>query len=227
MDQRSPEWWEARAGKVTASKIGDLMARTKTGWSTSRKHYMDAIVVERLTGRPAPQRAVASLERRQEMEPEARVAYEFYSDNLVEEVGFIEHPTIPNAGASPDGLVGADGGLEIKCPDGAQHVEMVTTGVIDKGYIYQMQFGMACTEREWWDFVSYDPTMPEEMKVYVQRVRRDDAQIAEIEKAVIEFLSEAEKRVEHIKAVTSGRSPLEVALRDSLAITGRKPHVVQ
>lgn len=218
MEQRSPEWWAARVGRVTASRIADVMARTKTGWGAPRKHYMEKLVAERLTGQPMPQRAVASLDRRLEMEPDARVAYEFYSDNEVIEVGFIEHPTIPNAGASPDGLIGEDGGLEIKCCDTATHVEILSTGVIDKGYIYQCDFGMACTERDWWDFVSFDPTMPEELKLFVKRIPRDDARIAEIEAAIIEFSAEVDAKVQQVLELANGKTPLEAVLEKSLAV---------
>lgn len=220
MEQGTQEWRDARCGKVTASHIADVMARTQKGWGAARKHYMDKLVAERITGRPMPQKSVASLDRRLEMEPDARVAYEFYSDNTVDEVGFIEHPTIPNAGASPDGLIGDDGGLEIKCCDSAQHLEMLTTGVIDSGYLLQCHFGMACTGREWWDFASYDPLMPEELKLYVQRIPRDEAKIGEIEAAVIQFLSEVDLRVEQVMARTAGKSPLEVTLEKSLSIAG-------
>lgn len=217
MEQRTPEWWAARCGKVTASRIGDLMARTQKGWGAPRKHYHDALVAERLTGKPV-EKKVASLDRRGELEPDARAAYEFYSDNLVEEVGFIEHPYIPNAGCSPDGLIGSDGGLEIKCCDTAQHIEMLTTGVIDRGYVLQMQFGMACTDREWWDFASFDPLMPEELKLYVQRVPRDNELIASIETSVTEFLAEVEAKVEALSKLVPGRSPLLMSLEESLEL---------
>lgn len=218
MEQGSPEWFAAKCGKVSASHIGELMARTQKGWGAPRRHYLDRLVAERITGRPTAQKSVASLDRRLEMEPEARVAYEFYSDNEVIEVGFIEHPTIPNAGASPDGLIGDDGGLELKCCDTPAHIEMITTGVIDKGYIYQCDFGMACTGRPWWDFGSYDPTMPEELKLWVKRIPRDEARIAEIEAAVIQFLSEVDAKVEQVMATMSGNSPLAMSLEKSLKL---------
>jgi hypothetical protein len=218
MDQRSPEWYAARCGKVTASRIGDVLARTQKGWGAPRKHYLNALVGERLTGRPSPQRIVASMERRLELEPEARTAYEFYSDNEVTEVGFIEHPTIPNAGCSPDGLIGDDGGLEIKNCDPATHNDILLTGQIDKGYIYQCDFGMACTGRKWWDFVSYEPFMPEELKLFVKRIYRDDGRIAEIDLAVIEFLAEVDHKVEQLLALTRDKSPLEVSLEKSLSL---------
>jgi len=224
--QGSPEWFAIRVGRVTASRIGDVMARTKTGYGASRQHYLDKLVAERITGKPMAQRSVASLDRRLEMEPEARIAYEFYSDNTVQEVGFIEHPTIPNAGASPDGEIGEDGGLELKCCDSQTHIEMLLTGVIDKGYLYQCDFGMACTGRRWWDFASYDPSMPEELKLLVKRIDRDEERIAEIEAAVIQFLSEVDAKVAQVLALIDGRSPMEVVLENSIALM-EKTHVLQ
>lgn len=226
MEQGSAEWIAARVGRVTASHIADVMARTQKGWGAPRKHYLDKLVAERITGKPMAQRAVMSLERRLELEPEARVAYEFYSDNQVVEVGFIEHPTIPNAGASPDGLIDLDGGLEIKCCDTATHIEMLLTDEIDKGYIQQCDFGMACTEREWWDFASYDPAMPEELKLLVKRIPRDEKRIAEIESAVVEFLAEVDAKVEKVKAIMAGRSSLTVALESSLRLVSEKANVI-
>lgn len=218
MEQGSQEWRDARVGRVTASRIGDVMRKLKNGTSgADRKRYMDKLVAERITGRPMAQKSVASLDRRLEMEPDARTAYEFYSDNTVEEVGFIEHPTIPFAGASPDGLIGDDGGLEIKCCDSQTHIETLTSGVIDPDYLKQCDFGLACTGRKWWDFASYDPTMPEELKLYVQRVPRDEARIAAIEAAVIEFLAEVDARVRQVLAVAGGKTSLEFLLEQSLA----------
>lgn len=216
--QGSVEWFALRSGKVTASRIGDLMRQTKKGWGADRKHYMDKLVAERITGRPMAQRAVASLDRRLEVEPDARAAYEFYSDNQVTEVGFIEHPTIPDCGASPDGLIGEDGGLEIKCCDTPAHIEMLTTGVIDPDYILQCHFGMACTGRAWWDFASFDPLMPEDLKLYVQRIPRDSDRIATIESAVIEFLAEVDAKVKQLIDLSNGISPLASALQASLSI---------
>lgn len=216
MIQGSVEWQQARAGKVSASRIADVMARTKTGYGAARRHYLDKLVAERVTGKPMAQRAVMSLERRLEMEPEARIAYEFYSDNTVVEVGFIEHPTIPHAGASPDGLIADDGGLEIKCCDSTTHLEILTTGIVDKGYVQQCDFGMACTGRQWWDFASFDPLMPEELKLFVQRIERDESRITAIESAVIEFLSEVDLKVRQVLALMNGKTPLTVALEQSL-----------
>lgn len=227
MDQHSPEWWAARCGKVTASRIGDLMARnqphkgqTVGDWSAKRQHYLDEKVAEIITGKPRDRKKVASLDHRLELEPDARSAYEFYRDVEIDLVGFVEHPTIPRCGASPDGLLGSDGCVEIKCPDSETHINTWLGKVVDRGYILQMQFGMACTGRQWWDFVSFDPNMPEELKLYVQRVERDDQLIAEIETNVIEFLAEVDQKVEQVRALMRGSTPLEAVLESSLQSLG-------
>lgn len=216
MDQHSQEWWDARCGKVTASRIGDLMATTKKGWGAARGHYLDEKVAEIVTGKPRDRKKVASLEHRLELEPDARAAYEFYRDSEVALVGFVEHPVIPRCGASPDGLVGLDGCVEIKCPDSETHINTWLGKVVDRNYVLQMQFGMACTGRQWWDFVSFDPNMPEELKLYVQRVERDDVMIKAIEDAVIEFLAEVDEKVAQVTALMRGSTPLAAALEGSL-----------
>lgn len=217
MDQHTNEWWTARLGKVTASRIGDVMARTQKGWGAPRKHYLAEKVAERITGKSKDRKRVASLDQRLEIETDSRIAYEYYRDVEVVQVGFIEHPRIPMCGASPDGLIGCDGGLELKNLDTENHIEVITAGSIDRDYIYQIQFNMAVTERVWWDFGSFDPNMPEELKLYVQRVERDDALIAEIETNVIDFLAEVDQKVSEVKALMEGKTPLGIALEGSLA----------
>lgn len=224
MEQHSPEWWAARCGKVTASRIGDLMARNQPrkgqlvgDWSAKRQHYLDEKVAEIVTGKPRDRKKVASLDHRLELEPKARRAYEFYRNTEIALVGFVEHPTIPRCGASPDGLLGDDGCVEIKCPDSETHINTWLGKVVDHGYILQIQFGMACTGRQWWDFVSFDPNMPEEGKLYVQRVNRDDLLIHKIESTVIEFLAEVDHKVDQVRAALRGTTPLETALEGSIA----------
>jgi len=192
--QNTPEWNQLKCGWIGASRIGDMMATTKNGWAASRKNYFNELLAQRLTGRRTS-RYVYSLNNRLEMEPEARAAYEFYTGNEVVEVGFIPHPKIDRAGASPDGLVGKDGGLEIKCCDAGAHLAMIETGIIDSTYLYQCQFGMACSERPWWDFVAYHPDMPEELKFWTRRIERDDQLIERIENAVRDFDAEIEAKI--------------------------------
>lgn len=218
MDQHSPEWWAIRCGKITASRIGDIMARTQKGaYTAARGHYLREKVAERITGKPRDRRRVASLDARLELEPDARAAYEFYYDQKIDLIGFVEHPRIPNAGCSPDGLIGADGGIEIKCCDAEQHLEIITADAIEPGYLYQCHFNIACTERDWWAFVPFNPDMPEEAKVFRKIIERDEVVIASIESEAIEFLAEVDRKVEEVKAALRGSTTLETALEGSLS----------
>jgi putative phage-type endonuclease len=190
MEQRSEEWFAARLGKVTASRIADVCARTKSGWGASRRNYMAELVAERLTGVRAEGFVSAAMQWGTDMEPEARAAYEFYRDASVASVGFVAHPAIADSGASPDGLVGDDGLVEIKCPGTATHLETLLGATVPEKYVLQMQWQMACTGRQWCDFASYDPRLPESMRLFCDRVKRDEEQIAAIEKDVASFLEE-------------------------------------
>lgn len=190
IEQRSIEWFQQRAGCLTASRVGDMMAKTKSGYSASRANYAAQLIAERLTGTVAPSFSNAAMQHGIDTEAEARNAYEFIHGVIVTEAPFMKHPVIEWAGASPDGLVGIDGLTEIKCPQTATHIATLRGGGIDQKYIYQMQFQMACTGAAWCDFVSYDPRMPVEMQLHVRRVDRDDALIAEIEAEAIAFLDE-------------------------------------
>lgn len=198
MDQQSEEWFAARLGKVTASRVADVIARTKTGPSASRANYMAELVAERLTGARGDTFTNAAMQWGTDNEPEARLAYEFRTDVTVEQVGFIAHPNIGMSGASPDGLVAADGLVEIKCPNTATHIETLLTGTIPAKYETQMLWQMACTGRAWCDFASFDPRLPEEMRLFVKRFARDDARIAEMEEQVREFLFELDTTVRRL-----------------------------
>ena len=200
MEQRSAEWFAHRAGRVTASRIADVMAKTKTGPGAARKNYAADLVAERLTGECREGFSNAAMQWGTDMEPQARAAYEFLHDASVAEVGFIDHPTLPMAGCSPDGLVGDDGMVEIKCPNTATHIETLLTGKIDGKYLKQMAFQLACAGREWCDFVSYDPRLPAEMQLFVKRIPRDPALIVEIETEVSEFLAEVDQTVAALRA---------------------------
>jgi putative phage-type endonuclease len=200
MIQGSPEWFAARLGKVTASRMADLMARTKTGWGASRANYMAELLVERLTGQPADGYESPAMRWGTEQEPFARAAYEFRTDADVALAGFVDHPGIAASGASPDGLVGEDGLLEIKCPNTATHIETLLSGSIPQKYFDQMQWQMACTGRAWCDFASFDPRLPESMRLWVQRVQRDAARIAELEAAVRDFLAELDAKEAALRA---------------------------
>lgn len=198
MDQQSEEWFAARLGRVTASRVADVIARTKTGPSASRANYMAELVAERLTGARSETFTNAAMAWGTDNEPEARLAYEFRTDVTVEQVGFIPHPSIEMSGASPDGIVATDGLVEFKCPNTATHIETLLTGTIPGKYETQMLWQMACTGRAWCDFASFDPRLPEEMRLFVKRFDRDDKRIAEMEEQVREFLFELDTTVRRL-----------------------------
>ena len=201
IEQGSPEWFAQRLGKVTASKIGDIVARTKTSYSTSRANYMAQLVVERLTGVKTESFTNAAMEWGTQTEPLARAAYELKQGVMVDEVAMIDHPTIPMTGASPDGLVGEEGMIEIKCPNTATHIDTLLSGEADKRYTYQQQWQMACTGRKWNDFVSFDSRMPEGLQLFICRVHRDDELIKTLEDEVKKFLQELDEKVEKLKTL--------------------------
>jgi putative phage-type endonuclease len=192
IEQGTPEWLAERLGKATASRISDIMAKTKSGPSASRQNYAAELIAERLTGNGGDFYINAAMQRGTDLEPDARDAYSFESGHTVEQVGFIPHPTIAMSGASPDGLVGDVGLVEIKCPGTAKHIATLTGGSIDGKFVNQMQWQMACTGRSWCDFVSYDPRLPVEMQLATRRVHRDDEMIAEMEREVVAFLAEVD-----------------------------------
>lgn len=193
--QGSPEWFAARCGRVTASCVADVIARTKTGYGASRANYMAQLIAERLTGQVAQSFTNAAMQWGTEKEPDARRAYSFLADVDVVEVGFVIHPTISMSGASPDGLVGDDGLVEIKCPNTATHIDTLLGQTVPAKYVTQMQWQMACTGRDWCDFVSFDPRMPADMQLWLQRVERDDETILHLENEVSAFLAELDCKV--------------------------------
>jgi putative phage-type endonuclease len=197
--QGSPEWKAARCGSLGASRLADAVARTKTGYGASRANLMAELLVERLTGLPTEGYTNAAMQWGTEKEPEARTAYEFRADVDVAQVGIIKHPTIAGTHASPDGLVGDDGMIEIKAPNTATHVETLLDGEIAGKYIIQMQWQMCCSGRQWCDFVSFDPRMPESMSLFVKRVLRDEARITELEAEVRKFLAELDAKVSELR----------------------------
>lgn len=204
MEQRTAEWHEARLGKATASRIADIVAKTKTGYSTSRANYMAELICERLTGMQGASYSNAAMAWGVETEPMARAAYEGAVGSLVLETGFVPHASITMAGASPDGLVGDDGLVEIKCPMTATHIDTLLGQSVPGKYVTQMQWQMACTGREWCDFVSFDPRMPENMRLFVKRVERDETIISTLETEVIQFLKELDDKIVQLKEKTGG-----------------------
>lgn len=200
MEQRSPEWFAARAGKVTASRVADVIAKTKSGPSASRATYMGELIAERLTGTCTEKFTNAAMQWGTDTEEEARAAYQFETTTLVALAEFVTHPKIAMSGASPDGYIGDDGLLELKCPNSATHIDTLLGQSVPGKYITQMQWQMACTGRKWCDFASFDPRLPETMRLHIQRVQRDDKMIAELETAVVEFLSEVDAKVAALRA---------------------------
>lgn len=197
MAQQTDEWFAKRLGKATASKFKDVMATIKAGEAATRRNYRVQLVVERLTGKKEDSYTNAAMTWGNETEPLARIAYECRTGLFVEQVDFVDHPHLM-AGASPDGLIGDDGGLEIKCPhQSAVHVETIQSGMPSE-HMAQVQGAMWITGRKWWDFVSYDPRMPEHLQLYVQRIERDDKYIAELEAKVTAFLCEVESTIKQL-----------------------------
>lgn len=192
MIQGSEEWLAARCGKVTASRVSAVMSKGKgNAPSATRKNYMAELVTERLTGLPAPGFDNDAMKWGRETEPQAASFYSFTKDIELVEVGFVDHPKVASFGASPDRLIGDDGLVEIKCPNTATHIATLTgSSPIKREYMIQMQVQMACTGRDWCDFVSFDPRLPVELQMHVTRIERDAGHIAEIESAVRCFLSE-------------------------------------
>lgn len=193
MEQGTKEWFAIRLGKVTASRVGEVCAKTRTGYSAQRANYMLELLCERLTGNKEDKYVTAAMQRGIELEPFARVEYEIQSKNVVTKAGFYNHPTIQASGASPDGLIGDDGLIEIKCPNSSTHVQFLQSGKPDKKYIMQMQWQMACTGRKWCDFVSYDDRFPDNLAYRCIRINRDEEAIVEIEKEVLLFLDELQE----------------------------------
>lgn len=193
--QGSQEWLQLRAGRVTASRVADVTARTKSGYGASRANYMAELIAERLTGAPSPSFTNAAMQHGVEQEPHARAAYSFLHDVDVEEIAFVDHPEIAMSGASPDGLVGLDGLVEFKCPNTATHLDTLLSETVPGKYITQMQWQMACTGRAWCDFASFDPRLPPSMQLFVKRVERDASLILDLETEVSAFLAQLDAKV--------------------------------
>ncbi|UNE54872.1 lambda exonuclease family protein [Bartonella machadoae] len=202
MDQRTAEWFQARLGKVTASNVYNILSRTAKGLPTSKyEDYKIKLMTERLTGEISQSYITPSMQWGIEHEEDALKEYEFIYDADVIKCGFIPHPTIEMAGASPDGLIGEDGLVEVKCPQSTTHLRFFMYDEIKPEYIAQMQFQMACTGRKWCHFISYNPQFVGRstgLRMKVKRIHRDDEQIEQLTKAVEVFLAEIEQDMEQI-----------------------------
>jgi putative phage-type endonuclease len=205
IEQRTEEWFQQRLGKVTASRISDVIAKTKTGVSTSRQNYLIQLVSERLTGKKGDSFVNQAMLDGIEREGAARELYERTRGVSVTEVGFFDHPVIKNSGASPDGAVNAEedgkyaGLIEVKSPIETTHTNTLMSKSVPSKYIPQMQWQLACTGAKWVDFVSYNPNFPEELQLFVARVDRDDTYIGELEAEVVKFLDEVEQTIIKLK----------------------------
>jgi putative phage-type endonuclease len=200
--QGSDAWFKCRVGKVTASKINEVMAKLKSkGEAAGRKNYRVQLAVERLTGQKAESFTSGPMLWGIDQEPMARNAYMFESGTNVEEIGFIDHPFIPMTGCSPDGTINVDGMIEIKCPNSATHVDWMLAGVVPSEHINQMMWQMECAQRQWCDFVSYDPRLPPDLQLFVRRIERDDVLIGEIKSEVIRLLAEVDALVAQLEAL--------------------------
>ena len=200
-EQGTPEWLAERCGKITASRIADVMATLKSGQpAASRVNYCAELVAERLTGVPTESFDTPAMRWGRECEPLARSAYEAHTGQLVEQVGLVMHPNITRSGASPDGLIGTDGLIEIKCPQIDTHVQTKIKQEIPQRYVYQMLWQMECTGRNWCDFMSFNPRLPYRHQMFVKRLHRDDDALATLRKAVAEFDAEVDALIAKLEA---------------------------
>lgn len=198
IEQGTEAWFQMRLGKITASRITDVIAQVKSGEAAGRENYRIELVCERLTGKPTEGFTNAHMERGTELEPFARAWYEVETGEFVKQVPFVDHPTIKNAGASPDGIIG-EGLIEIKCPMAKTHIKYLLEDRVPAKYMPQMAWQMACTHSKWVDFVSYCPELPADMQMFIKRYERDDSYIAELEAKVIEFDIEVEQMIARLK----------------------------
>lgn len=194
-EQGSDAWRLARLGKVTASRVSD--ARAKKG-TAARSGYIADIIAERLTNNPAESFSNSYMEWGTTNEPLARAAYQIYTGNWVEQTGLVDHPTILNFAASPDGLIGDDGLIEIKCPKTSTHISYLTAKEVPSGYKHQMLAQIACTGRRWVDFVSFDPRLPEKFQLFVARFEPPEKDIKSLEDDVVVFLNEVTQQMEKL-----------------------------
>lgn len=200
IEQGSDEWRDARRGRATASRVSDIIAKAKSGgFRASRENYMAELICERLTGKTAETFQSASMRRGSEIEAEARALYAMMIDEPVRKIGFVLHARMPMAGASPDGYVGEDGEVQFKVPDSATHIATLLGAAVDGGYQTQMQWGLACSGRQWCDWVSYDPRLPPEMQFFKTRFYRDPRRVVELEQEVEAFLAEVGSRISRLR----------------------------
>lgn len=207
--QRSEAWFEARLGKATASRCSDILAKIKSGEASTRRNYRIQLVCERITQTLTDHITTRDMEWGTEQEPFARAAYEAHTGNFVDECGAIPHKTIEMFAASPDGLVGKDGLIEIKCPRPATHIEWLLDGRVPTQHKPQMIAQISCTGRKWVDFVSFDPRMPEHLRLFVVRFTPSPKEIEEVESQVSTFLAEVEESYQLLMGKKSAKQTKE------------------
>jgi putative phage-type endonuclease len=204
LQQGTDEWRQARCGSIGASDAPSVVRRTKTGYSADRESLMAVKVLERITNKPIDIYKTPAMIQGTEREPDARLLYQMVKGVEVEEVGLITHPRINGTHASPDGFVLVPGGtaiaglIEIKCPQPAKHLDTLISEQISNDHIVQMQWQMACTVHAWCDFVSFNPDFPPHMQMWIKRVHRDSARIAELEGEITQFIRELEAKVDKL-----------------------------
>lgn len=203
--QGSDDWHKHRCGSLGASQVHDVLAKTKSGYTAARANTKARMVAERLTGLTQETFKSSAMQWGNDTEPQARSAYEFITGKRVQVVGMFKLANLAGSHASPDGLVDNDGLIEIKCPNTATHIETLKTEKIDPKYVTQMQWQMALTDREWCDFVSYDPRMPEDLSLFIKRVPRDPQAIADLMKQVEEFLGEVDADIKALEEIRKRR----------------------
>ena len=201
IEQGTDEWFAIRCGKVTASRVADVIATTKSGYSASRANYEAQLICEILTGKPAESYSNAAMQWGTETEPLARAQYELKTGNMVNQIGFVVHPMIEQAGASPDGLIGEDGCIEIKCPNTSTHLDTLLSQKVPSKYITQMTWQMVCAGRKWCDFVSYDPRLPENLQLFIERIELDEDYAKKLQNEVVMFLVEVNEKVEKLRKI--------------------------
>jgi len=201
IEQGSEAWKLLKVGKVSASRMADLLAKTKSGASASRAKYMAQLLCERMTGQPTEFFTTAAMQRGTEIEPIARAAYEAENLTSVEQIAWVEHPTIPFSGCSPDGLVGEHGLIEIKCKEIHNHLDSILNDRIDPDHQAQMMWQMCVTGRQWCDYVCFDDRAPEGLQLFVKRLHRDEEKIKNMEDEVRTFLKDLENMIQKLNEI--------------------------
>ena len=202
--QGTDAWKFARVGSVGASDAPKVVRKTKTGYSADRDTLMVAKMLERLTGQPVNIPQTFAMQQGMEREPIARMTYSIIKNRDVQEVGIVPHPTVKGSHASCDGYVGDKGLVEIKCPLPVAHMDTLDKGSIPSDHMTQMQWQMACTGRDWCDYVSFNPDFPLKLQMFVKRVPRDPERIRELEREIAKFVAELEAKLARLSGKAAG-----------------------